>query len=715
MASLNIPNFNFSAFYYGEILDALLAFKRENVPELTDESEFEPSIQLLRAYALVGHLNTTLIDLVAENSTLPTAKLVEVVRNMLRLVDYEMSPAAPSQVDIVYELSKVFTAAFQIVPDDAQAATKSELGIPAVFFETTEALTIDPTDEFSYVYGCENNVFTDYTSDANNQVLGNTFQPVTTIAPNDAIYFGHKHIMWDKLAFVFDTAIAFGSNRVLEFYDGDLYKIAPTSVSIVSSTLEVDLESLLGPTNRQGTSVRVSLNSTSAYEEVESTWNGSENIATVSFLGQTTPSIVANNYTIGSEWSEITLTTDTTSGLSSDGTMAFPVPQTLAQNWIKNEVDGNSAFWLRLRIIEGTGTGATIEYVRLDTGKQYVSRSVTQGKTITDPAISSTGTADQEHELAQDNFIWGSEIVIVDGETWTKVDNFLNSEPVAKHYTTKLTTNDKGVLVFGSGDKGKIPAAGVGNIVVNYRYGAQEDGNVGPNKVVVDKTGLTYINRLWNPRQATGWSEAEGASEESLERTKREAPITVRVKEVALGPDDVVSLTITFVDANGAKPYVRAAAFEEGLGPKTVELVVVASGGGAASQTQLGTLEEYFNGNKYASPPVTKHFVANQEVGAVNYTQKSIDVTATVYGNTTVEAVENELTQFVHPEAKDVDGLYLWDFNSEVPTSKIGNIIFGTHESIKKVVVTVPSSDIELQKRELPIIGTMAITVVLPS
>jgi len=63
---IQIPDFNFSAFYYADLLEALLEFKRRNVPELTDESDFEPFIQLLRMTALVGHSNNTLTDLVRQ-------------------------------------------------------------------------------------------------------------------------------------------------------------------------------------------------------------------------------------------------------------------------------------------------------------------------------------------------------------------------------------------------------------------------------------------------------------------------------------------------------------------------------------------------------------------------------------------------------------------------------------------------------------------------
>ena len=77
--------------------------------------------------------------------------------------------------------------------------------------------------------------------------------------------------------------------------------------------------------------------------------------------------------------------------------------------------------------------------------------------------------------------------------------------------------------------------------------------------------------------------------------------------------------------------------------------------------------------------------------------------------------MQNQLSNIIQPEAKKEDGItYEWQFGDEVPTSKINNVIFGTDASITKVDLTVPPSNVPLQPRELPVIGTMNITVVTP-
>jgi len=825
------------------LLEALIQYKRANVPEHTDESAYDGFMQLLRAFALVGHVNNSMIDLVANESTLPTSKLVETVRNMLRLIDYEMASATPALADIVYELSKVFTAATEVVPLLSQVATKRETGIETIWYEALAALTIDPTDEFSHVFAEESSIFTDYTAEANSQTTpGDDWTPWATPAEKDAVYFGHKHIMWNQLGlwltthmegtkatgtiqfiakanlvdgetFVLDDganpAVTFWINQsgtytpsggyddtnievdisgdttagevaitgkaaingittgllitggtitaaelalendnfgtagnqaitetvtdagftvsgmsggtdgivgVWEYYDGNFVKEAPDSVTDETGYLRLRLDTYLGTANRAGTRIRVQFNETGAYEDVFSEWSGSYNYAdTSSYLGQTTPSTSPADYTIGSDWEELTNLDDGTVHFSQDGDVTFDLPQTLTENWIAGLVNGETDYWLRYRVITAAGVTAVpvFQYGRLDQGKQYVQRQVTQGRTQSDnPLGSSDGTANQEFESSQDSYIDGSGEPYVDDELWTVVGNFLQSKPTDKHCVVKLGKNDRATLVFGDGINGKIPSAGVGNIRFDYRHDADADGNVGANTIVVDKSGLSYVNSLWNPRLAVGWKQAEGATEASLELAKIDGPASLRVKTVALNADDVVIMTRAYEDEQGASPFSRAKGIEEGFGPKTVKLVVVAAGGGAASAAQLDALDEYFNGDAYAHPPKPKRFVANQEVTSVNYAEKAIDVTATVYGDVTAKQVKDRLERILQPEALKEDGItWEWEFGATVTRARIIHEIFEVSETITNVTLTDPASDVALQADELPKAGTLAITV----
>lgn len=717
--TIAVPSFEFSAFYYGQILEALLVRKRIDVPELTDESDFEPFIQLLRSFALVGHLNNVLLDVVANENTLPTAQLVETVRNMLQLIDYNLASASPASAEVVFELSRVFATQTEVVPTKAQCATRSDGVTPVIFFEALAGVTVTSTDAFTRVQSADGGVFTEHTSDAN---LGSPFAPWPSPASGDALYFGHDSIMWDALGIEVDTPAA-NIVGAWEYYDGDLFDVTPDEVTnIGGGLLEFDLTELLGAADRRGARVRVSLNESGVLEDVTSTWDGVKNVATTGLLGQTLPSEITTDYTVGSEWSEFKLTTeldfaDGTTGLTASGDVTYVLPQTKLTNWQKATVNGLSAFWVRFRIVTVSGpTSPTLTRCRLDTGSQFVIAPVTQGRSVSDdPLGSSNGGPSQTFETTRDHFIDGSETVTVDGEAWTRVRNFLQSSPQDKHYMLTLGDNDRATVLFGDGVTGRLPPLGQGNVSIDYRFNAEEIGNVGADTIVVDKTGLSYVNGLHNPRQAGGWAEAEGASAESLERAKLAGPATLRVKEVALNGDDAIVLVKSFVASDGTKPFSRATYIEEGFGPKTIELILVGSGGVVPTSEHLREIELYFNGDKYAVPPVRSHFVGNQKVYAVAFDPFVVDLDVTVEApeGVTEAQIKNGIVQVVQPEALKSDGVtYEWNFGGRVPLSRIEHEVFKVDDQITDVDATSPPADMVLTKRQLPVAGTINVTIV---
>jgi hypothetical protein len=715
---IEIPDFEFTANYYPELLDALTVFRRNNVPEITDETAFEPFNQLLRAFALVGHLNNVLLDLVANESTLPTAQLVETVRNMLRLIDYEMSPATPSQVDMILKLSKVFTVTQELVPQFSQAATKRLTGQSVVSFEALTALSITPTNVVTSVFGYDvgTDVFTDFTTEANDVTTpAGDFTPwVDPVDPGDILYIGHDSVMWDKLDLTLTTA-ADGLTGVWEFYDGDPRDIQPDTVVDQGATLRMNVNGLLGLVDRAGAVVRVQLNETTAFENVASSWDGSDNfIITTGLLGQTIVSTDIDDYTVGTLWTEVRLEGDETANLTIAGAIDIILPQTLEEDWNKVEVNGEEAFWLRFRVISTVAPKESpdLRTTVISDGKQYAKVPYTQGRRQSDsPLGSSTGLPSQVFKTSRDFFIVGSMEVQVDGETWFLVeDSFLNSRPSDKHYVLTLTENDLVEVRFGDGVTGRIPPVGVNNISAFYRHDAATDGNVGTNTVVIDKSGLSFINGLFNPRPAVGWAAAEGSTPESLEQAKIRGPASLRTREVAIGPQDVENLALTFTDSNGVSPVSRAFAIEEGFGPKTIELVLVGNGGAQLSTTQIDEINLFFNGNRFSEPIIPKRVVANQEVVAVNYNPLLIDIVATVTGEFEVLAVENQLEKILQPDSLREDGTtYEWQFGTEVPRSRLIHEIFDTDGDITKVVLTTPVIDVDLDTRQLPSPGSIII------
>lgn len=717
--TVSVPNFEMASFFYADVLEALLQFKRQNVPELTDESEFEPFIQLLRAFAIVTHLNNVNLDVVANESTLPTAKLVEQVRHMLRLIDYTLDPSTPGQVDVVYRLAKVITTATEIVNDQAEASTVAEGDNPAIPFEANEALTVSPTNAFTVVLAEDGGVFTDFTTVANSATTpADDWTPWTSPAVADSVYFMHAEAMWTTHGLTFTTPMS-GIVGRWEYRDGNFQKSQPDSVTQVAATLEFIIDGYLGATNLQGTEIRVQLNSTGAFEDVVVVWTGSENKVVTTLLGQSSPSTSPEDYTIGAEWEPFASLVDGTTALSVDGEIVYDLPQTIIRNWTQTAIEGSTGFWMRFRITEvTTPVSPVVQQARMDQGQQFVIRLATQGVSHTDaPLGSSDGTVNQRFTTSREDFISGSSVVRVDGTVWAEVENFLQSKATDEHYVIELGESDTADVVFGDSILGKLPAVGVNNIEADYRFGAQDNGLVGPLSITVDKSGLTFVEEIFNPRQANAWAEAQGASEGSLERAKVLGPTSLRIRGIAVAATDLIPLTQSFIDGEGAKPYSRATVYEEGFGSKTVELVVVARGGGLASQTQLDALALQYNGDKFSTPPVPSTFVSNQTVVAVNHNQNIIDIVADVTAPADVlpEEVENALRAVVQPEAIKADGVnFEWDFGGEVPRSRLSHEIFETDETISKVVLTSPAADVLLTNRELPLAGNITINIVAP-
>jgi len=640
-----------------------------------------------------------------------------------------MSPATPAVADVVYELNKVFTApANEVVPAEGLASTRQTATDAAIFYEALSQVLIDETNVFTKVWSEDGGVVTDHTTEAN---TGVDFTPWPSAAAGDALYFAHKDIMWDQLGIDVVAALA-GITGVWEFFDGDKLDTSPTSVVFGSGVLTFDLTSLLGTSNRQGSQVTVTLNSDGTRETVTSTWNGSENVAVTSLLGQSSPSTDAVDYSVGTEWTEFanvdTTFADGSTGLTVDGDVTFALPQTELLNWVKTTFTGapsENTFIIRFRITEVSGpTSPTLNRCRLDEGKQYVLTTVTQGRSVSDdPLGSSDGTANQEFETTRDNFIQDTDVVTVDAVAWTRVSNFLASEAADLHYVVELGENDSATIVFGDGVTGKIPDVGAGNISIDYRFNAELPGNVGARKIEVDGSGLTFVNSLFNPRNASGWKEAQSASDEGIAQAKQAGPASIRTpQEVACGPDDLVTLVLnSYRDSAGAQPFRRAFSIEEGFGPKTVKLVTALGGGGLPTSGQLAELDEYLNGDKTAIPPKPKRFVTNHQVTSVAFDPKVIDVEATVEApaSVTVEQIQNALAAVLQTDALRPDGVtFEWEFGEPVPRSRLSHEIHDVDEKIKKVTITslggVPAAEeVVLLSTELPVSGTFLITMVV--
>lgn len=718
MATVDIPSFRFSGLYYAETLQDLLIWARANVPEISDEDPNEPFIQLLRAFALVGHQSNVLIDHVALESLLPTARLRESVRALLNLIGYTLKQPTPGLVDLVLKLSAALTAQ-TVFPKRMRFATRQTTSLPEILFETgASTVTVERTDQLlkAWEYDKSLDTYTDRTADLNAD--GGGFDPwAGNPADGDLLYFGHGGAFFDK--FDLTTAVAgdlfaLAADYVWEYHDGQLDDTTPSSViDLGGAQLEFDLTSLLGTTSRAGADVKVRSRVTGKAETVVSTFAGGKNKATTTYLGQVAPSVTAADYVVGVLWKEPANIVETVVG--SVRTVAFDLPETLKRKWQTVAVNAVTAYWFRLRVVDGAASVDSPQpsRIKIDVGRQYIKVTGTQGLTESDdPAGSSTGLKDQTFVTSKIDVIEGTAQAFIDeggGDVeYTVVDDFLSSTSTDRHFTIGFDDEGRATVKFGDGTNGKIPPAGVDNVRLDFRHGAKEDGNVGADVVVVNRSGAARIASVTNPRAATGWKIADGGDATDLARVKIAGPASLRTLSRALTADDVDTLAQAFVAADGSSPVARAHPIEDGLGVKTIKLILVGAGGGAVPAEVLTEIDDHFNG--VIATGKAGVLVLNTKATSSNHTSKTIAVTLAATGGDKAK-IKAAITAYLSPLAKDTAGLFEHAFDGTVFKERLVAVAFNADPGkVKNVVLTVPAADVNLLAEELPAAGVVTVT-----
>jgi hypothetical protein len=546
------------------------------------------------------------------------------------------------------------------------------------------------------------------------------FAPWTAVHVGDQLYVGSRHVLWDELGITLRTPGS-GFTGVWEYFDPELSEAEPDAIANLGTALKLTLTTLLGATNHAGALVKVTYLPTGASELLPTTWDGALNVVqTSAFLGQSgTPSLVASDYAVGTAWNPLPDAVDDSTNLRVDGAVHdYEFPQTGTRDWRKVEVGGVEGFYLRYRVVAAPGgsTSPEVDRLRIDGGTQYVVAAFVQGETIrNESAFSSNGQPRQTFELAVAPALRDTVRMFVNeggGEVeWTNVTargrTLLASGPRDRHFA--VDQDALGVLTARTGDGtfGKVPPLGTDNVRFEYRHGAERDGNVGAGTVTVNSSGADLVKSVTNPRPASGWREAEGATPETLAVVKETGPAAWRTAGRAVAPHDYEELALAFRTAAGTRPVVRAKAIEEGFGPKTIKLVVVGTNGVAIPSSVKAELERYFNGDETLG--VEGVGGSNTEVTVVNFVPRLVPLSIRVESSVLTETlVKTRLATLLNPTAKETDGFtWTWRFGGRVPLSRVGAEIFQILPGkCFDVDVSVPSEDLELLEDELPILDT---------
>jgi hypothetical protein len=155
---LKVPDFQYGGDYYPQIASRLRQQNRINVPEITNEDSREPFIQGERAFALAMHYCNVLLDMVGNSVYLRTGTIPESVKLVLELINGQLLPAGPAQVDMVGELVSSFSSVQRLLEPYRKFATKRNADTPELVFENPAALDLTiRTDQIAHAYGLKYN------------------------------------------------------------------------------------------------------------------------------------------------------------------------------------------------------------------------------------------------------------------------------------------------------------------------------------------------------------------------------------------------------------------------------------------------------------------------------------------------------------------------------------------------------------------------------
>ena len=337
----------------------------------------------------------------------------------------------------------------------------------------------------------------------------------------------------------------------------------------------------------------------------------------------------------------------------------------------------------------------TVEDAVLTAGATYVDVEAQQGSAA---SVTYSGTGRRTRfSITTSTLAHDSIAVQVAGETWQRVNHFLDSGLTDKHYMVEVGADNVHTVVFGRLGHGATPS-GSTPIVISYLDTLGAAGNVGAGKIVslvgpIYGTVLTRhvltntILQVTNPVQSVG-----GADPETTERVRAMAPGYFSTQDRCVITQDYGAVVSTMPGVS------RVAALDSNdcanLHYRHVAVVVEPSGGG------------------YMTPEM------RQAVEALLYSKRPAGIEVRLYDPSYVElAIEADLyvargtSAYGTVRASAEAALLAWygalQFGQAVNRADIISAL--TVEGVGSVSLASPAQDITLTTTQLPSAPTITL------
>jgi hypothetical protein len=187
-----------------------------------------------------------------------------------------------------------------------------------------------------------------------------------------------------------------------------------------------------------------------------------------------------------------------------------------------------------------------------------------------------TGESNQFIGLPQGPVLSNSIKVSVDGNEWTQVEYFSESQP-KKEFRVEYNTIYNAFIIFGNNRAGQMPSLNA-DIRVSYRVGGGVVGNIVTGSVEIQKNYIVPGFDFRVPVTFRNYTKGEfGYAGDGIDDIKRKLPHWLRTQNRVVSGDDIEAFANQFsTDYNGQVGKAKAVLRNYGCAANVIDLYILA-------------------------------------------------------------------------------------------------------------------------------------------
>jgi Baseplate J-like protein len=641
---LQAPNLDDRRFQ--ELFEELRSLIPRYAPEWTDHNLSDPGITMMQLFSWLGEIVLFRLNRVPDRNYI----------KFLQLIGVEQKPAVPAKAELTFTLvspspSMLFIPKGTRVSAEVQPPPPSALAMPMLPPEPEDPVIFE-TDEPLIALGA-----------TLKSILA--FDGISFIDRTQANWIPQQHYP------PFGTTPRDGNALLLGFASDNAFPEA-----------EVNLL------------VRVFVEANTARE------HRCDVLEEDNFLA----AAIAWEYWNGSDWSKLSLLKDETRSLAQTGHVYFRTPK--PPNGIQKGIFGaglEPLYWIRCRLVRsqyelapeldavltntvratavttvrdevlGSSNGQPNQSFRLRNAPIFAKMPRPLEERLREKAARSPYPNEVERQafnttVREQELVKGFLLEVDEGqggEPWEEVEDFFNSDASDRHYLLNRTTGD---ITFGNGEQGRIPLAGINNIIARYyRYGGGAKGNVGVEMITSLQSPAPGVDTVTNY-----WAAEGGDDEELVQDTKARAPKELKARDRAVTRQDFEFLALQTPGVRVRRAYALPLfhpQFPDTPVPGAITVIIIPDSKDPKpipSEATMQAVCAYLNQHRLLT---TEVFIAPPK-----YVQVRIE--ATVVARPTANPasvkthIETVLNVYLHPLTGGEDGLG-WPLGGEVIHSEI--------------------------------------------